>query len=404
MSCDAMRLLLLSLLLSTGACKLPQSRSDPSGAPAGVEAARTAIARAPVEIDPNYGKTQDISGLADSAPVLRTAARDIIHVGRAIKCWPQTRDTASFLKPTNSQSQRAAGIDNIFGKSRPVISCDAPVPKDLPSNPAPAQGGDDMWVEPLTQFQQALPLFDLLTIAGRQGEIPVDQPPAVMRRRWRSEVRISPPNDAVMTATIRDVLASKAFRKASHGLHVTLTNNRPNVIITDESRAYGCSASFGSCEPSGASGETRRIDTGRRLRDDLARRLTNNRRTWFNDGSDFTAAVSIGDRDEGFTVGSRNTIEGAVCIIPGQLIDSAWRKEFADAYFAQPSYRQRRALLCLLRVLGVSGATWNMTTYPSFDDRNLNLNEARGSLKNEVIVAGKMWFRALEAVYTRERT
>jgi hypothetical protein len=395
--------------LAITACHGAKSDDDAAKAKAPTvrESDRTRVARYPVRVDERFapGAVERVDDLGFSAPVLRTAARDAQLVGRALKCWPEMQESIGQTgRPV--EEVRAAVLQNALGASAANISCGAPKPRNLPTQSICCEW-EGLPISPLAQFGRALPLASTLSNAVRQGEVPIDKPPPVMRRRWRSEVRIRPSRDDVVNAALAAVIQDKTFKAAVRGLPIRLTSERSNVLILNASARDSCrqGANIGPCNSTPQSNGRGSVDGIRRTLDPLAQGLTGGRRTWFADGSDFAAAVPI-DRevDIGFTVGSAETIEAAVCFIPDQALDPQWRADFPEAYMAQPQYRQRRAILCLLRILGVSGATWDMKAFPRFDDRNLNLVPQRKPFtKSETIVVGQLALGALKNVYEGPR-
>lgn len=391
--------------LSLSGCDRPKGPTSMSQQRAGELSQRggnagTATVAHPLTVDREYGRRQDVSDLALTAPVRLTAIRDAILVGRAIQCWPPTRISKAALDEIAAAEVIDSSLDRAIGRRRPRITCNRPPPLHLPIGPEPI--GDNMYRDPLGQFVDRLPVFNLLPRAYEQDEIPFDNPPATMRRRWKSSIRIKAPGDLVMAEALRTVIASEPFIRAVHGLAISISNAQPNALILNESTFLSCPASpLADCPPHEVRRGQRWIDGPRRTRDDLASRLTNGRRTWFDDGSDFSAMVPIWPvyKESGFAVGSRDAIEAAVCVVPNNIMDQRWRRDFPGAAMAMPSYRQQYAILCLLRILGVGGVTTEMNSYPKFDGRNLDLLPLRGPSSGPTVVVGRSALQALDAIY-----
>ena len=393
------------LLASLSGCQSQTGDQTPSRTTVTQELAVTKFAAIPVIVE-RFARTRNpvaLGELALSDPVRKVAARDILLVGQSIKCWPSTRPR------TVSATGRSAttNIDQQLGYAHidtNEIKCSRREPSGLPNKDA--IGSDHIIIPPGHQFAALLPIYPLIEGAGIAGRISLKLPPPTLTRRWHSALRIKPSGDPVTDAALRTLLANRQFTSALHGLSIRMTDERPNALIVGEKAALQCWQLRSNGVPcqNGAKPNRTGTDTGIVQRDRLVRKLTGDRFSYLDNGSDFAtmAPIVAGSRERGFTIGTSSEILGAVCLLDDYRLSAEYRASSPRSYIAQPAYRQSMAVQCLLRILGLAGQTGGLLVrygQPTFAGQSFTLVRTISSGQRQKVVVTQDAIAGIDRLY-----
>ena len=298
--------------------------------------------------------------LLESEPVIAAARREGLMLGKALLCWPETR-ISSRGEQSRELIERKDWVLKAEGLPEDQVTCsraDRRVnpwhgsPSPPPQNAAVLLGGTVDPSTPLQAYAERLHFHQLLKGSFCDGSIPFPtRSPPSFRRRWAQPIIVRPTPNARTNLALQEFAETLTDAGVLGGTSATISNLKPNVLLLGWGD-YASAWQFPSRWDREAANRPRPCSSTSELRwtNFLAGQAAHRAVDYVWEGSDFRSSVLPEFMTEGFTVGTADRIEGAVCIVRDELVSPATSR-------IQPALDDARleTANCLLHALGISG-------------------------------------------------